>query len=43
METEEIELEEMVRELKVMKNKKRPGACEVQVEILKAGGVSLVE
>ena len=40
---EEIELEEMVRELSKMKNRKGPGVCNIQVELLKAGGMSLVK
>ena len=40
---EETELEEMVRELSKMKNGKSPGVCNIQVELLKAGGMSLVE
>ena len=40
---EEIELEEMVRELSKMKNGKSPGICNIQVELLKAGGMSLVK
>lgn len=39
----EIELEEMIRELKKMKNGKSPGVCGIQVELLKAGGMSLVK
>ena len=40
---EEIELEEMVKELSKMKNGKSLGVCNIQVELLKAGGMSLVE
>ena len=40
---EEIELEEMVRELSKMKNGKSPGVCNIPVELLKAGGMSLVK
>ena len=40
---EEIELEEMVRELSKMKNGKSPGVCNIQVELLMAGGMSLVK
>ena len=40
---EEIELEEMVRELSKMKNRKGPRVCNIQVELLKAGGMSLVK
>ena len=40
---EEIRLEEMVRELSKMKNEKIPGVCNIQVELLKAGGMSLVK
>ena len=42
-ETEEIELEEMARELRKMKNGKNPDVCEIQVELLKAGGISLMK
>ena len=42
-ETEEIELEEMAREMRKMKNGKSPGVCEIQVELLKAGGISLMK
>ena len=40
-EMEEIEMDEMVRELRKMKCGKGPGVCEVQVELLKAGGCSI--
>ena len=40
---EEIELEEMVKELSKMKNGKSPGVCNIQMELLKAGGMSLVK
>ena len=40
---EEIKLEEMVRELSKMKNGKSPGVCNIQVELLKAGGMNLVK
>ena len=40
---EEIEFEEMVRELSKMKNGKCPGVCNIQVELLKAGEMSLVK
>ena len=40
---EKIEMEEMVRELRKMKNGKSPGVCNIQVELLKAGGMSLVK
>ena len=43
VETKEIELEEMVRELKKMKNQKSPRVCEIQIELLKARGMSLVK
>ena len=39
-ETEEIELEEMVRELRKTKIGESPGVCENYVELLKAGGMS---
>ena len=42
-ETEEIEMEEMVRELRKMKNGKSPGVCEIQVELLKVGGINLMK
>ena len=42
-EIEEIEMEEMVRELRKMKNGKSPGVCGIQVELLKAGGLSLMK
>ena len=42
-EIEEIELEEIVRELRKMKNRKSPGVCEIKVELLKAGEMSLVK
>ena len=37
------ELEEMTRELAKMKNGKSPGVCKIQVELLKAGGISLMK
>ena len=40
---EEIGLEEMVRELIKRKNGRSPGVCNIQVELLKAGGMSLVK
>ena len=42
-EIEKIEMEEMVRELRKMKNGKSPGVCGIQVELLKAGGLSLMK
>ena len=36
----------MVRELRIIrkdKNKKSPGVCEIQLELLKAGGMSLLK
>ena len=42
-EIKEIELEEIVRELGKMKNGKSPGLWEIQVELLKAGGMSLMK
>ena len=42
-EIKEIELEEIVRELGKMKNGKSPGVWEIQVELLKAGGMSLMK
>ena len=43
VETKEIELEEMVRELRKMKNQQSSRVCEIQMELLKAGGMSLVK
>ena len=40
---EKTEMEKMVRELRKMKNGKCPDACNIQVELLKAGGMSLVK
>ena len=40
---EEIELEEMVRELQNMKSGRSPGVCNIEVELLQAGGKSLVK
>ena len=40
---EKIELEEMARELRKMKNGKHPGVCNIQLVLLKAGGMSLVK
>ena len=42
-ETEEIELEEMASKLRKMKNGKSPGVCEIQVELLKTVGISLMK
>ena len=42
-EIEEIEMEEMVRELRKMKNGKSLGVCGIQVELLKAGRSSLMK
>ena len=39
---EKIKLEEMVRELRMM-NGKGPDVCNIQVELLKAGDMSLVK
>ena len=33
----------MVRELSEMKNGKSPGVCNIQVELLNAGGMNLVK
>ena len=39
---EKIEMKKMVRDLRKMKNGKGPGVCNIQVELLKAGGISLM-